>query len=108
MIAQAVEAELNTFLAAHSDQTDAAGRRRLVRHGHLPERDIQTGIGGVAVTPTSSRPSRTNPNGNNRAVILIAVRAWEDPCIILTQRHHYRRYEWTGRAVLCETRSQAK
>ena len=49
LIAQAVEAELNVFLAAHADQTDAAGRRRLVRHGHLPERDIQTGIGAVAV-----------------------------------------------------------
>ena len=43
LIAQAVEAELNTFLAAHSGQTDAAGRRRLVRHGHLPEREVQTG-----------------------------------------------------------------
>jgi hypothetical protein len=29
---------LNAFLAAHGDQTDAAGSRRLVRHGHLPER----------------------------------------------------------------------
>ena len=49
LIAQAVEAELNTFLMAHSDQTDAAGRRRLVRHGHLPEREVQTGIGAVPV-----------------------------------------------------------
>jgi len=49
LIAQAVEAELLTFLAAHADQTDAAGRRRLVRHGHLPERDVQTGIGAVPV-----------------------------------------------------------
>ena len=49
LIAQAVEAELNGFLAAHADRTDTAGRRRLVRHGHLPERDIQTGIGAVAV-----------------------------------------------------------
>ena len=47
LIAQAVEAELNTFLAAHVDQTDAAGRGRLVRHGHLPEREVQTGIGAV-------------------------------------------------------------
>jgi putative transposase len=49
LIAQAVEAELNAFLTAHVDQTDAAGQRRLVRHGHLPERDIQTGIGAVPV-----------------------------------------------------------
>ena len=49
LIAQAVEAKLNAFLAAHSDQTDGVGRRRLVRHGHLPERDIQSGIGAVPV-----------------------------------------------------------
>jgi putative transposase len=49
LIAQAVEAELAAFLEAHSDQTDGAGRRRLVRHGHLPERDVQTGIGAVPV-----------------------------------------------------------
>ena len=49
LIAQAVAVELATFLDAHADQTDAAGRRRLVRHGHLPERDIQTGIGAVPV-----------------------------------------------------------
>ena len=49
LIAQAVEAELNTFLAAHADLTDGAGHRRLVRHGHLPERDVQTGIGAVPV-----------------------------------------------------------
>ncbi len=49
LIAQAVEAESNVFLTSHVDQTDAAGRSRLVRHGHLPERDIQTGIGAVPV-----------------------------------------------------------
>ena len=49
LIGQAVEAELSGFLAAHADQTDTAGRRRSVRHGHLPERDIQTGIGAVSV-----------------------------------------------------------
>jgi putative transposase len=49
LIAQAVEAELNAFLTAHAGQTDAAGRSRLVRHGHLPEREVQTGIGAVPV-----------------------------------------------------------
>jgi putative transposase len=28
---------------------DQDGRQRLVRHGHLPEREIMTGIGPVAV-----------------------------------------------------------
>ena len=51
LIAQAVEAELNTFLAAHADQTGTAGRKRLVRHGHLPEREVQTA--GLVPCPLS-------------------------------------------------------
>ena len=49
LIQQAVEAELAALLEAHaSDKTDD-GRARLVRHGHLPEREIMTGIGAVPV-----------------------------------------------------------
>jgi hypothetical protein len=47
MLMQAVEAEVEAFLAAHVDVVDAHGRRRLVRNGHGPERQIQTGIGPV-------------------------------------------------------------
>ena len=49
LLAQAVEAEVAGVLAAHSHLTTGDGRRRLVRHGHMPERTIQTGIGSVAV-----------------------------------------------------------
>ena len=49
MIAWAVEAELTTLLAIHAALTDASGRRRLVHHGHLPDREVQTGIGAVPV-----------------------------------------------------------
>jgi putative transposase len=49
LLAQAVEAEVATFLSAHADLVDDAGRRRLVRNGFLPERTIQTGIGPVPV-----------------------------------------------------------
>ena len=48
LITQAVEDGLNTFLAAHASLTNAAGLKRLVRHGHLPEREVQTGIGAVS------------------------------------------------------------
>lgn len=49
LLAQAIEAEVQTFLASHADLVDDAGRRRLVRNGFLPERTIQTGIGAVPV-----------------------------------------------------------
>ena len=51
LLAQAVEAEVSVFLASHEDLTLPDGRRRLARHGHLPERQIQTGIGAVKRQP---------------------------------------------------------
>ena len=49
LLAQAVEAEVSVFLGSHAALVDAAGRRRVVRNGYLPERFIQTGIGPVSV-----------------------------------------------------------
>ena len=49
LLADAVEAEVEAFIAAHGDLADEAGRRRVVRHGYQPEREVQTGIGAVAV-----------------------------------------------------------
>lgn len=49
LLAHAVEAEVAEFLAAHAHLATEDGRRRVVRHGHLPEREIMTGIGPVAV-----------------------------------------------------------
>ena len=49
LLAQAVEAEVAGFLAEHADKRIDDGRQRLVRHGHLPERSIMTGIGAVEV-----------------------------------------------------------
>ena len=49
LIQQAVEAELSVLLEAHSGDRTEDGRARLVRHGHLPERDVITGIGAVPV-----------------------------------------------------------
>ena len=49
MLMQAIEAEVESFLAAHAGLTDEQGRRRLVRNGHAPERQIQTGIGPLEV-----------------------------------------------------------
>ena len=49
LLAQAVEAEVAALLNRHAEQITSDGRQRLVRHGHLPEREIMTGIGPVAV-----------------------------------------------------------
>ena len=49
LLTQAVEAEVAALLGRHADDLTDDGRQRLVRHGHLPERAIVTGIGPVAV-----------------------------------------------------------
>ncbi len=49
LLAQAVEAEVAGFLDQFSDLKTADGYQRIVRHGHLPERQVMTGIGAVAV-----------------------------------------------------------
>ena len=49
LLARAVEAEVAEVLAKYAELKTDDGRQRLVRHGHLPEREIMTGIGPVAV-----------------------------------------------------------
>jgi putative transposase len=55
LLAQAVEVEAETFLAAMKDLKLADGRDRVVRHGHGPTRTIQTGIGPVDVNRVKIR-----------------------------------------------------
>jgi putative transposase len=49
LLAKAVEAEVADFLGKHADLKTRDGHRRVVRHGHLPEREVMTGIGPVAI-----------------------------------------------------------
>ena len=44
LLTQAVEAEVAALLSCHADKLTDDGRQRLVRHGHLPEREIVTGM----------------------------------------------------------------
>jgi putative transposase len=49
LIQQAIEAELQAFLSEYAKVTDLRGRQTVVRNGYLPEREIVTGVGNVAV-----------------------------------------------------------
>ena len=49
LLRQAVEVEVADFLSRYANLKTEAGHQRIVRHGHLPEREILTGIGPVAV-----------------------------------------------------------
>ncbi len=63
LLAQAVEAEAEAFLAAMTALRLPDGRERLVRHGHGPERWVQTGIGPVEVRRVKLRDRGAGPDG---------------------------------------------
>ena len=49
MLAAALRAEADAFVAQHAEEVLPDGRRRVVRHGQGPERNFQTGIGTLSV-----------------------------------------------------------
>src|SRR4051812_33127071 len=59
LLEQAIEAEVEAFLASKKDLKLADGRDRLVRHG--PERVIQTGIGPVELQRVKVRDRAPGP-----------------------------------------------
>ena len=57
-----VEAEVSELLSRHEALVDERGRRRLVRHGHLSEREVMTRVGKLLVRVPKVRdrgPCRT-------------------------------------------------
>ena len=63
LLAQAVEAEAEAFLATMKAMRLPDGRERVVRHGLGPERLVQTGIGPVPVQRVKLRDRGTGPEG---------------------------------------------
>src|SRR6266545_3066972 len=49
MLAAALEAEVEAYLAAHTELVDEHGHRLVVRNGHAPARTLATGVGQVEV-----------------------------------------------------------
>ena len=71
MLATAIEAEGDDYLAGRASTVDAAGRRYVVRNGHLPPRAIQTPLGDVQVQQPRVRDRRpTDERETFRSAIL--------------------------------------
>jgi putative transposase len=73
LLAQAIEAEAEAFLAAMKDKRLPDGRDRVVRHGLGPERAIQTGIGPVAVRRVKLRDRGAGADGGERIRFASAI-----------------------------------
>ena len=73
LLAQAIEAEAEAFLAAMRGERLADGRERIVRHGHGPERQVQTGIGPVTVRRAKLRDRAVDEAGADRIRFTSAI-----------------------------------
>ena len=61
LLQAALEAEVAEQLARFRNVVDTAGRQTVVRNGHLPERELMTGVGPLPVKqPESARPQRSD------------------------------------------------
>jgi putative transposase len=70
LLTQALEAEVAALLSSHADKLIDDDRQRLVRHGYLPEREIMTGIGPVAVLCPRARPRQQGSARDRCGVVL--------------------------------------
>jgi transposase-like protein len=61
MLAAALEAEVEAYLAAVAAERDEQGRRLVVRNGHAREREILTAAGAVAVQAPRVNDRRVDP-----------------------------------------------
>jgi len=63
LLAAAVEAEVAAWVGERAHLTDEGGRRRVVRNGHMPEREIVTGVGPVKVRQPRAHDKRSPDQG---------------------------------------------
>ena len=71
MLQAAIEAEVDEFLAAHTDRRDDSGHRQVVRNGRLPSRQILTGAGPLEVSQPRVRDN--SPEVHSRVTFSSSV-----------------------------------
>jgi putative transposase len=66
MLAAALEAEVEAYLAAHAELVDEHGHRLVVRNGHAPARTLTSGVGQVEVVRPRVDDRRVDPTTGER------------------------------------------
>jgi putative transposase len=61
MLAAALEAEVDNYLAAHAAERDEGGRRLVVRNGHARRREVTTSAGAIPVRAPRVDDRRVDP-----------------------------------------------
>lgn len=76
MIAIAIQAEVDEFVAGFADLKLPDGRQRIVRHGYGPEREVQTGIGPIGVKKPKVRDRGEVPSEEKIRFISTILPRW--------------------------------
>ena len=61
MLAEALQAEVDAYIAAHAAERDENGRRLVVRNGYHQSREVLTSAGAIEVTVPRVNDKRTDP-----------------------------------------------
>jgi hypothetical protein len=73
MLAAALEAEVDAYIAELADQRDARDRRLVVRNGHAQPRQVMTAAGAVEVTAPRVNDRRVDPDTGERKRFASAI-----------------------------------
>ncbi len=73
MLAEALQAEVDTYVAQFSAERDERGRRLVVRNGSHQPRDVLTSAGAVEVTAPRVNDKRIDPDTGERAKFSSAI-----------------------------------
>ena len=77
MLAEALQAEVDAYIAAFAAERDANGRRLVVRNGYHEPREVLTSAGAVGVTAPRVNDKRTDPEtGQRKRFSSAIVPAW--------------------------------
>jgi transposase-like protein len=66
MLAVALEAEVDAYIAGYAEQVDECGHRLVRRNGHAPARQVATGVGQVEVARPRVDDRRVDPETGQR------------------------------------------
>ncbi len=64
MLQAAINEEVNEYLAIHVGALDEDGKRLVVRNGHAPKREFQTGVGSIEIQRPRINDRRLDGEGN--------------------------------------------
>jgi len=77
MLAEALQAEVEAYIAAHAAERDENGRRLVVRNGYHQGREVLTSAGAVQVTAPRVNDKRTDPvTGERQRFSSAILPAW--------------------------------